>query len=167
MNVMETKRLHIREFTRGDLPFLHAIFSDQETMQYYPAPFTIEKTQEWIARNQERYTRDGHGLWAICLKDTNELIGDCGLVKQVVEGRSEIEIGYHVHKNHWSHGYATEAAIACKEFGFTHLKFKRLISIIDPSNEASIRVAKKVGLCKEKEAVIFNKLHMIYSVSQI
>ncbi len=163
MIILETERLYLRQFQETDVLPLHTIFSDAETMEYYPAPFTYEQTQTWIKRNQERYLNDGFGLWAICLKETNELIGDCGLVKQDLDGDIEVEIGYHVSKTYWRKGYASEAAKECKEYGFNHLKLKKLISIIDPRNVPSIRVAEKIGFTKERNFFIFGKNHDIYA----
>lgn len=163
MIILETERLYLRQFEEEDADILQSIFSDAETMKYYPAPFSLQQTQDWIKRNQERYIKDGFGLWGVCLKETNELIGDCGLVKQIVDGETEIEIGYHINRKYWAKGYATEAAQGCKEYGFYQLGFDKLISIIDPENIASIRVAEKNGFTKEKESFIFDKIHSIYS----
>ncbi|MCT8136662.1 GNAT family N-acetyltransferase [Anaerobacillus sp. CMMVII] len=163
MIILETERLVLRKFRADDVPFLYEIFSDQETMAYYPAPFSQEKTENWVKRSQERYRADGYGLWAVCRKDTLACIGDCGLVKQEVDGKAEVEIGYHINKRYWSKGYATEAALACKEYGFDKLNLDKVISIIDPNNKPSIRVAEKIGFTKEKESFIFGKNHEIYS----
>jgi ribosomal-protein-alanine N-acetyltransferase len=163
MIIIETERLLLRQYKEDDIPSLHSIFSDSETMEYYPNPFSFEQTQNWVKRNQERYQEDGYGLWAICMKENNEFIGDCGLVKQKVDGRTEVEIGYHINKKYWSKGLASEAAKACKEYGFYKLDLNKLISIIDPKNIPSIRVAEKIGFTKEKEVFIFNKKHYIYS----
>lgn len=163
MIIINTERLYLRPFRQEDLDALHFIFSDAETMAYYPSPFSLEQTQNWIKKNQKRYEEDGYGLWGVCLKETDELIGDCGLVKQRVDRRTEVEIGYHINKKYWSKGYATEAAEGCKEYGFYQLGLNHLISIIDPGNVPSIRVAEKIGFTKEKESFIFDKNHYIYS----
>ncbi|RDU37632.1 GNAT family N-acetyltransferase [Neobacillus piezotolerans] len=165
--IFETERLYLREFSDDDFPFLHEIFSDPETMRHYPAPFSVEQTKNWIARNKLRYEKDGFGLWAVCLKETDEVIGDCGLVKQTVDGTEEVEIGYHINKKYWSKGYASEAALGTREYGIGRLRLKRLISIIGPENIPSIRVAEKIGFTLEKESFIFNKIHLIYAVSQM
>ncbi|MCR6112515.1 GNAT family N-acetyltransferase [Bacillus sp. A301a_S52] len=162
--MIETKRLLIRPFVSDDQPALYAIFSDKETMTYYPSPFNVAKTRSWIERNQQRYVEDGFGLWAVVLKETNEVIGDCGLVLQTVGGTIEVEIGYHISKHYWGKGYATEAATACQHYGVSTLKLSRLISIIDPANIPSVRVAEKTGLTFEKEAYVFQKWHHIYAV---
>lgn len=161
--ILETKRIYLRKFIFEDLSNLHKIFSDEETMQYYPAPFTLDQTKAWISKNQMRYEKDGYGLWAICLKENNELIGDCGLVKQTVDDNEEVEIGYHINKEYWSQGFGSEAAIGCRDYGFYELGLNRLISIINPTNMPSIKVAEKMGFKKEKESFIFNKTHFIYS----
>ncbi|ALC83939.1 MULTISPECIES: GNAT family N-acetyltransferase [Bacillus] len=166
MIILETERLFLRQYKEEDMSSLYSIFSDSETMKYYPSPFSFEQTQNWIKRNQERYQEDGYGLWGICLKENNELIGDCGLVKQKVDGRTEVEIGYHIDKMYWSKGFASEAAKGCKEYGFYQLGLNKLISIINPRNIPSIRVAEKIGFTKEKESFIFNKSHYIYSGSK-
>jgi [ribosomal protein S5]-alanine N-acetyltransferase len=166
MVILETERLLLRQYNKEDIVSLHSMFSDAETMKYYPAPFSLKKTKNWIQKNKERYEEDGYGLWAVCLKETNELIGDCGLVKQIVEGNMEVEIGYHINKKYWSQGYASEAAKGCMEFGLYQLGLNKLISIIDPMNIPSIRVAEKIGFSKEKEFFIFNKRHLIYSFNK-
>ncbi|UCZ51617.1 GNAT family N-acetyltransferase [Bacillus shivajii] len=164
--IIESERVYIRKFNKNDISSLHAIFSDTETMQYYPSPFSYEKTESWVIRNQERYKQDGFGLWAVCLKDNGNLIGDCGLVKQEVAGNIEVELGYHINKNFWFNGFGTEAALACKNYGFDHFGLNKLISIIDPKNVPSIRVAEKNGFKKEKQVFIFNKIHTIYSCNK-
>ncbi|WP_394327592.1 GNAT family N-acetyltransferase [Paenibacillus macquariensis] len=163
IQIIETERLYLRQYEDDDFTSLYAIFSDPETMSYYPAPFSIQKTRDWIKRNQERYVTDGFGLWAICLKGTNEVIGDCGLVKQIIDNCVEVEIGYHILKRLWGKGFASEAANACKTYGFHQIGLKKMVSIIDPDNLASIRVAEKIGFTKESEVFIFNKTHLIYS----
>ena len=104
----------MRQYKDDDFTSLHTIFSDVETMEYYPTPFSMVKTYDWIVRNQSRYKSDGFGLWAVCSKETEELIGDCGLVKQTLDGRIEVEIGYHINKRYWSKGFASEAAAASR-----------------------------------------------------
>lgn len=161
---METERLELRELNDDDISVLYSIFSDAETMKYYPSSFNLQQTKNWIEKNKQRYREDGFGLWGVYLKESNELIGDCGLVKQIVDGETKVEVGYHIHKKHWSKGYATEAAKGCVEYGFLQLGQEQLISIIDPKNIPSIRVAEKNGFTKEKESFIFNKIHHIYSL---
>ena len=109
----ETKRLFLREWTMQDLDAWAAILSDAEVMRYYPKPFDRQKVQDWIAWNLENYRTDGFGLWAVHLRATGELLGDCGITMQQIHGQHLPEIGFHMKKSVWGQGYATEAARAC------------------------------------------------------
>src|SRR5580692_5510536 len=166
MPVLETQRLLLREFQHEDLDALATILSDRETMRYYPVPFDRAAVADWIQRNRTRYANDGHGLWAMILKSTRELIGDCGLVRQNVDAVDEIEIGYHVRRDLWSRGYATEAARACRDFGFANLGVDRLISLISPENLASRCVAEKNGMTIWKEVIKADLLHYVYAIKR-
>ena len=164
--ILKTSRLQLREFVPENIDALTKIFSDPITMQYYPAPFSRQEVAEWIERNRRRYRKDGHSLWAMILKSSGELIGDCGLATQNVEGQSEIEIGYHVRRDLWKQGFATEAARACRDYGFSQLKAPRLISLIRPENIPSRRVAEKNGMTIWKEIIWANLPHLVYAIHQ-
>ena len=166
MPVLETPRLWLRQFQLEDLDALATILSDPETMRYYPMSFDRAGVADWIQRNRTRYANDGYGLWAMILKSTCELIGDCGLVRQSVDGADEIEIGYHVRRDLWGQGFATEAARACRNFGFANLEADRLISLIRPENLASRRVAEKNGMTIWKETIRANLLHYVYAIQR-
>jgi len=164
VKILETSRLTLREFSPDDASPLALVLSDPETMRFYPAPFDRAGVEEWIARNIRRYAEDGHGLWAMVLKSSGELIGDCGLTVQVVDGAREVEIGYHVRSNLWGRGLATEAAQACRDVGFARLSVDRLISLIRPENVPSRRVAEKSGMTVWKEVKWKGLVHVVYAV---
>lgn len=160
--VIETARLLLRPFSLNDVPALQAVIGDPIAMQWYPAPFDQKGVEAWIKRNFDRYKSEGHGLWAMVLKSSGELIGDCGCVIQEVEGKNELEVGYHVRRDLWGNGYATEAARACMEYAFNRLGVPRVISIIRPENVNSRRVAEKNGLSCEKIVFWHGYDHCIY-----
>ncbi len=161
--MLETSRLRLREFVPQDADALAAVLGDPVAMQYYPAAFDRKGVEEWIVKNIGRYQRDGHGLWAMMLKDSGELIGDCGCTLQEVEGTNHIEVGYHVRRDLWSKGYATEAARACMEYAFKSLGVRQVISIIRPENMQSIRVAEKNGMTCGKVVFWRGYDHCIYA----
>jgi RimJ/RimL family protein N-acetyltransferase len=165
MSLLETDRLELREFVPEDVHSLAAVLCDPETMCYYPAPFDRAAVAHWIDRNLQRYSKDGHGLWAMILKSSGELVGDCGLTRQVVDEGDEIEIGYHVRRNLWGKGYASEAARACRDYGFATLNVGRLISMVRPENLASRRVAEKTGMTVWKELKWAGFLHYFYAMT--
>jgi [ribosomal protein S5]-alanine N-acetyltransferase len=90
-------------------------------MLYYPAPFDQAEIDRWIRRNRARYFDPGFGLWAMLLKHSGELIGDCGCFIRELEGSVEFELGWHVRRDMWGRGYATEAARHCAEYAFSRL----------------------------------------------
>jgi ribosomal-protein-alanine N-acetyltransferase len=165
MNILETSRLRLRTIEESDAPIYYRFFSDQETMRFYPSTRTLKETQEFVRRQKERYAQDGYGPWAIILKSDNSLIGYCGLIHQIVDSADEMEIGYLVSREYWRRGYASEAAIACRDYAFQELKSKRLISLIDPANMASIGVARNVGMSLEKQTTWQGKKLNVYSMS--
>ncbi|MFZ0136646.1 MAG: GNAT family N-acetyltransferase [Candidatus Sulfotelmatobacter sp.] len=162
--IIETPRLILREFSADDVDALGLVLCDAETMRFYPAPLDRHGVEDWIARNLRRYATDGHGLWAVVLKATGELIGDCGLTVQPVNGIDEIEIGYHVRRDQWGQGLATEAARACRDYGFARLPVDHIISLIRPENLPSRRVAEKNGMAIWKDVMRKNIPHLVYSI---
>ena len=122
-----------------------ALLRDPAVMTYYPAPKTRDEAARWIAWNEANYATHGYGLWIVETLD-GEFLGDCGLTWQQVNGRSELEIGFHIRADLWGLGYATEAAAACREFVLTELDVVQLVAIIHPENMASRRVAEKIGM---------------------
>jgi ribosomal-protein-alanine N-acetyltransferase len=166
MKILETSRLLLREFLSEDADALALVLSDPETMQYYPAPYDRAGVERWIAHNRERYKKDGVGLWAMLLKSTGELIGDCGIIRQEVEGDHLYEIGYHLRRDFWGQGLATEAARACRDWAFANLKADRLISLIRPENLPSCRVAERNGMTIWKEVNWRGLRHYVYSIEK-
>lgn len=165
--ILETPRLLLRKFRAQDAEAVEAFLGDPVAMEYYPAPLDRRGVEGWIERNLGRYQRDGHGLWAMILRDSKQLIGDCGCVMQEVEGKNEIEVGYHVRRDLWGRGYATEAARACMEYAFSRLGARRAISMIRPPNVASRRVAEKNGMTCEKIVFWRGYEHCIYAKSRV
>ena len=163
MKILETTRLLLREFTPQDADTLALVLSDPQTMRYYPAPYDRAGVEQWIERNRQRYQDDGVGLWAMELTKTHEMIGDCGIILQQVEGEPLYEIGYHLRRDFWGQGLATEAAIACRDWAFAHLKTERLISLIRLENLPSRRVAERNGMTIWKEVNWRGFPHYVYS----
>lgn len=148
-----TARLVFREMTDEDLDTIAGLLGDPDVMRYYPRPKDRSEARGWIEWNQDLYRREGFGLWVIALRETGEFVGDCGLTPQEVEGTVDVEVGYHVRADLQGHGYATEAAAACRDHARDVLGIARLIAIIHPDNVPSQRVAEKIGLSHERDTV--------------
>ena len=149
--VIETERLCLREMTENDFDALHKVLADANIMQHYPHTFDEAGVRNWIQRNIERYRTFGFGLWAVCLKETDEMIGDCGLTMQLINGQIKPEIGYHIRADKQRKGYAKEAAIAVRDWTFNNTPFNVVYSYMKHTNEASIKTALSYG-CKQVDA---------------
>ncbi|MED2971641.1 GNAT family N-acetyltransferase [Fictibacillus sp. B-59209] len=154
---MESQRLQFREYSMEDLEFYASLWGQSDVVQYIGKGLT--KTKKEATKSLENWIlpgyKNGLGLYIILHKETGEPIGHAGLVRQIVEGRRETEIGYWLAKPFWGKGFASEAAAFFMSYGKIQLKYGRMISLIHPKNTASIAVAKKIGMAYEK-TVFFN-----------
>jgi RimJ/RimL family protein N-acetyltransferase len=162
--VLQTKRMVLRRMEMDDVDDLMGIFSDPVAMRYYPGTKSRQEAEEWVCWTLESYRDHGFGLWVAVLEDSDEFAGQCGLTVQEVEGNEEVEIGYLFLRKFWGRGLATEAARATRDHGFHTLGYTHLISLIDPGNLASRRVAEKFGMTLEKEVEKRGKRVCVYSV---
>lgn len=144
--ILETERLYLRELTQADYKDLCKILQDKDVMYAYEHAFSDKEVHEWLDKQIKRYHEFGFGLWAVILKENNELIGQCGLTMQDCNGKQVIEIGYLFQKVYWHKGYAIESASACKKYAFEILKANEVFSIIRDTNIASQKVAKSNGM---------------------
>lgn len=162
--IVETEHLFLRELNLNDKDGLAAILCDPESMEYYPNPFSMEQTVNWIKWNINNYKKYKHGLWAVILKGENIFLGDCGITIQEIEGEEIPELGYHIKKEYWNKGYATEAAKACIEYAINTLELEKIYSYTKSDNLPSIRVAEKVGMQFVKQ---FEKVVMGSTVNEV
>jgi len=163
MTVLTTQRLVLREMSSADLDDFAALLGDEYVMRYYPHPKTRSEAQRWIDWNLGLYRDHGFGLWTVILRSTGEFVGDCGLTLQRVDDAEEIEVGYHVRASLQGNGYATEAASAARDFARDRLGLHRLIAIINPANQPSQGVARRIGLTPEKHSTVRGRECLIYA----
>jgi RimJ/RimL family protein N-acetyltransferase len=149
---LETERLILRLMAQSDFDDLYLIFTDPKVMAAFDHPlFTCEQMQHWLQRNLDHQNEYGYGLFSVLLKETGELIGDCGLEEMDVNGVRMAELGYDFRSEFWNQGYASEAARAVRDYAFNVLQLPRLVSLIRVGNVASQRVAEKVGMTLVEE----------------
>lgn len=165
--MIETKRLLLREMTAQDFDALCRVLTDPDIMQHYPSVFNETGVQNWINKNMERYRIFGFGLWAVCLKDTGEVIGDCGLTMQLIDGQIKPEIGYHIRRDHQRQGYAKEAALAVRDWAFTNTPFQVVYSYMKHTNEPSAKTALAYG-CKQVDSFRddVNEITKVFAISK-
>ena len=168
MNILETERLRLRTLEQTDYDGLCGILQDADVMYAYEHAFDDREVQDWLDRQLARYRQDGFGLWAVILKETRELIGQCGITMQEWQGRRVPEIGYLFAKRYWHRGYATEAAVACREYAFRELGLPEVYSIIRENNLPSQKVARRNGMAvvgrQVKHYYGMEMPHLVFSV---
>lgn len=165
--VIETNRLFLRKMTENDFEALYKVLADAAIMKHYPYTFDDVRVRNWIQRNMERYHIFGFGLWAVCLKETGELIGDCGLTTQLINGQIKPEIGYHIRADKQRKGYAKEAAIAVRDWTFNNTPFNVVYSYMKYTNEPSAKTAIAYG-CKQVDEFSdeVNEITKVFAISR-
>jgi RimJ/RimL family protein N-acetyltransferase len=146
LDKITTDRLFLREMNPDDFQALFRVLGDPEIMGHYPYTFDRQRVRDWIERNMNRYRKDGYGLWAVCLKNTGEMIGDCGLTLQCINGETLPEIGFHIRRDCQRKGYAKEAARAVRDWAFQNTDYPALYSYCKYTNEPSFRTAEAIGM---------------------
>jgi len=166
MRSLETVRLLLRPFAAQDAEAVFTVIGDAEAMRWYPVVFQRPDADEWIARNRKRYQADGFGLCAVVLKQTGEVIGDCGLTLQDIDRDPQVEVGYHLRRDCWGHGFATEATRRWMNYGFAELRLKQVVSFIRPENLPSRRVAERNGMHLERQIVRAGLVHDVWAITR-
>ena len=149
MKKITSKRLILRPMILDDVEYIEQLFNDEKVKRAFGIDgFSREQSEHWLKRNLDHQTQYGYGLFSIILRSTGDWIGDCGLEHGIHDGEDVIEIGYDLLSHYWGHGYATEAAMAVRDAAVHELGIKKstLCCFIRQGNEASIKVAKKIGM---------------------
>ena len=163
--IFETKRLFLRKLTLNDVAALVDFFADADAMRYLPATKNIDEIKEWISLVQKSYDHYGYGPWALIHKFSNQFLGYCGLcVQEDIDGNDEIEILYGLIRQNWDKGYASEAAIGVYEYGKDRLDINRFVSLIEPENIRSIKVAEKIGMEPRNNINRWGRKYCVYSI---
>ena len=165
--ILETKRLILRPMQAADIDDLLVIFTDPEVMAAFDSPpFDRKQMSGWLQRNLDHQDEYGYGLFSVKHKANGLLIGDCGLEVMEVDGTRVAELGYDFQSDYWNQGFATEAAIAVRDYAFNVLDLPQLISLIRVKNAASQRVSEKIGMGRISEFTNYGIQYWKYGLSR-
>ncbi|MCB0713054.1 MAG: GNAT family N-acetyltransferase [Ignavibacteriae bacterium] len=159
--MLETLRTTIRPYLEEDIVRILPIFSDPLTMQFWPEPFSRTQVDAWVKKNIERMKENKLARMIVESRETGEVIGDCGVVRAEIDGRTENDLGYIIHHPFWRQGYGTECAEALIAY-FTEVRKttllsdqNRIVANMAVDHIGSRRVAERVGM--ELERTFLNK----------
>jgi len=163
---VETERLLLRTPRVEDAEALAEAYSDPEVMRYIGDGSTtdVDGTRRAIERFLVGWETDGFGQLVAERREDGRVLGRVGFLVWDRETwtpgtrgefgeRAEVEVGWTLAREHWGSGYATEAGRAARDWAFGELGLTRLISLILPGNERSVRVAEKLGERYERDIV--------------
>lgn len=163
--IFETPRLTFRLLVQDDFADLYRMYGDSEIRKFFPDGVrTAEETMEELEYYLQGHPKDPRlGLWAAIEKATGNLVGRAGLLIWEIDGQNEIEIAYMIDKSRWREGFGAESAKGLVDYAFNSLNIPKVIALIDPTHDASIRTAESVGLTFEKETEMDGLPTVIYS----
>lgn len=144
--ILETKRLILREMVDEDFENLKKVISDPENMKYYPKPYDDNGVRKWINWCKASYAKRGFGLWAVILKESGEMIGDCGVSMQFIDDLDRPEIGYHLRKDYHHLGIGKEMTQAVKDYFFNNFDYDEVYSYMNKDNVPSYKTAEANGM---------------------
>ena len=161
---LQTERLLLRPFRNADHPAYAEILADPEVMKYIGTGTTLNALDAWraMAAALGHWALLGYGMFAVEVKATGELAGRVGFLDP--PGWPGFELGWLLGRRHWGHGYATEAARICLAHAFGPLDRDRVVSLIRPGNEPSIRVAERLGARLAGEVELLGSVALVYEV---
>ena len=164
--ILETNRLILREMADDDFDALKKVISDPENMKYYPKPYDDDGVWRWINWCKSSYQKYGFGLWSVILKETGEMIGDCGISMQFINDEWRPEIGYHLRKDYHRQGIGKEMTQAVKDYFFTHFDYDEVYSYMNKDNIASVKTAEANGMTFRNMLDHGDEVCRVYSITR-
>jgi len=149
--MLRTSRLVLRRWRPEDREPYAALNADPLVMEHFPSALTREQSDAHIDSMEERFERDGFGLWAVEVPRGAGCIGFIGLARPRFDAHFTpcVEVGWRLARAHWGQGYAPEGARAALRHGFTTCGLEEVVSFTTESNRNSQRVMQKLGMTSD------------------
>ena len=150
--VMRTDRLILRKWRDSDREAFAALNADPVVCEFLPGPLSREQSDASVDRIMRQLAEHDFGMWAVEIPGVVEFAGFTGLSIQKFEAHFTpcVEVGWRLAAAHWGRGYATEAARAAIDFGFSELELPEIVSYTVPENVRSRRVMEKLGMKRDE-----------------
>jgi ribosomal-protein-alanine N-acetyltransferase len=165
--LLETERLLLRPIQPSDISALVKLWSDPDVTRYMGGPRNTTSLMEQFEADLNNPSPEAFDLWPVVEKASGQLVGHCGLLPKEIDGKPEVELIYVFDASVWGKGYAAEMALALEKYAFEQMGLRRLVSLIDPQNEASERVALRAGMRLERETIRpGGKMMRVYAIQR-
>lgn len=167
MQILETERLILRQFTLDDAPFILELLNTPTWLQFIGDRnvHSIEDAENYLLNGSlKSYAENGFGFYAVVTKENGKTIGMCGLIKR--DTLPDIDIGFAFLPNLISKGFGFEIASATLDYALNVLNIKRIIAIVNPDNEKSIGLIKKIGMKYEATIPFGEKEVMVFGIDR-
>jgi RimJ/RimL family protein N-acetyltransferase len=160
--ILDTDRLILEVWTQADADALFEIMRDARVMRYLAGgkPFTFEEVKDFLIWAENYQAENKFCRWKVIEKSSGDVIGSCGFARP--QGTDEVELGYLLAQKHWGKGFGTEAAAACKLYGFGKLGFREIIAMTDLENFASQKVLEKIGFARRGVEIYGGEETLVY-----
>jgi ribosomal-protein-alanine N-acetyltransferase len=147
---LRTDRLLLRQWQESDLALFAELNADPEVMRYFPATLTREQSDTLVRDIAHEIDVHGWGLWAVEVIGGPSFIGFVGLNEPRFDAHftPAVEVGWRLGREHWGHGFATEAGAAAIDFGFRQLALNEIVAMVGTGNNRSRRVAERLGMTR-------------------
>lgn len=164
--ILETPRLILREMTDDDFDALKKVISDPINMKYYKEPYNDDGVNRWISWCKTSYEKRGFGLWAVILKSTGEMIGDCGVSMQTIDDELKPEIGSHLRLDFHNQGIGKEMARAVRDYFFSNFEYYEVYSYMNVDNIPSRKLAEANGMKYLHDYLAHDELCAVYRITR-
>lgn len=164
----ETSRLYIRPLSFKDVDAWKEFTGDDVALKYFPDEFRMNPNgaHDWIAKQIDRYEAETFGLLALVEKESGAFVGQCGLLLRSEFEKPELEIGYSLIRRFWGRGYAIEAARFFKKYAFENNLNPTVVSLINPENKPSIKVAEANGMVNKGVVQFYDMDHCFFEIAK-
>ncbi len=162
--IISTERLNLEKIEERHFENLYSLVSNKEVQRFFPSTLNREEAREFFNKVQRRYKEDGYCFLAVLRKQDGAFLGICGLLKQIIDNKFDIEIGYRFLSEYWGNGYATESVMGCVKYAYEKQIAETLIILSVPENISSIKVAERSGFTYTKKTIFHGLLHHMYRI---
>ena len=151
MKPLGTARLILRELNADDAAFILQLLNEPAWLRFIGdrGIRSLDAARDYILQGpMAMYRRHGFGLWLVERREGNVPVGICGLIKR--DSLEDVDLGFAFLSSYWRQGYAFESAVGTISYGKNDLQLPKIVAVVSPDNEGSVRLLEKLGFSFER-----------------